>query len=38
VDHVNSVFKRGPDNVILREVGSDWGEALADLVRLIGLE
>lgn len=37
MDHVNTVLKRNPDNVVLSEVGSHWCESLADLVRLVRL-
>lgn len=37
MDHVNPVLEGDPDDVVLGEVGRDGCEALADLVRLIGL-
>ena len=37
VDHVNAVLERDSDDVLLREVGTNWGEPLADLVGLIRL-
>jgi hypothetical protein len=38
MDHVHSVFKSNPDDVVLREVGSDGSQAFADLVGFIGLK
>lgn len=37
MDHINTVLKRNPDDIILGKVRSDGGEAFADLVGFIGL-
>ena len=37
VDHVHSMFKCDPDDVVLCEVRRHGGEAFSDLVRFIGL-
>ena len=37
MDHVDAVLKRDSDDVLLREVGTNWGEPLADLVGIISL-
>ena len=37
VNHVHAVLERDADDVVLGEVGCDWGHAGSDLVRLVGL-
>jgi hypothetical protein len=37
VDHVDTMLEGDSDNVILREVGTNRSQALANLVGLIGL-
>lgn len=37
VNHINTVFERNADDVILSKVSSDGSESLANLVRLISL-
>ena len=37
VDHVNTMLKRDPNDIILSEIGTNWGEALSDLISLISL-
>jgi len=38
MDHINAVLKRNADDLILSEICSDGGEALANLVGFVGLE
>jgi len=38
MDHIYAMLKRDPDDIVLGEVGADGGEALAHLIRLIGLQ
>jgi hypothetical protein len=37
VDHINAVFESDPNNIVLREVRGNRGQAGTDTVRLIGL-
>ena len=37
MDHVDTMLERDADDVDLREICAYGGEALADLIRLIGL-
>lgn len=38
MDHVDAMFERDADDVILREIGPDGREAFANLIRFIGLQ
>lgn len=38
MDHIHAMLEGNPDNIILRQICSDGREALANLVRFIGLE
>jgi hypothetical protein len=38
MDHINAMLKGDFDDVILRQICTNWSEAFPDLIRFIGLE
>jgi len=38
MDHINAMLKGDFDDVVLREICTDWSKAFSDLVCFIGLE